>query len=131
MPKSRTGSYGSARLSAAVAGCAPESSTSVWPSGGDFASASFASSPAPPGLFSPPTGWPARPGAAGPVPDDDRLAETLGELLPEKAADQIVARTGRRADQETDRADRVRLRNRLAGGERGEEGGGEAPGTRE
>jgi len=61
-----------------------------------------------------------QPGAAGPVLDDDRLAETLGELLPEKAADQIVARTGRRADQETDRPDRVRLRNRLAGGERRE-----------
>src|SRR6266853_6357572 len=60
MPKSRTGSYGSARLRAAVAGCAPESSTSVWPSGGDFASASFASSPAPPGLFSTTTGWPRR-----------------------------------------------------------------------
>src|SRR6267143_4225665 len=87
MPKSRTGSYGSARLRAAVAGCAPESSTSVWPSGGDFASASFASSPAPPGRFSTTTGWPRRSESFCP-------RRRLTRSLPEPGGEPTRKRTG-------------------------------------
>src|SRR6266480_5945796 len=58
--------------------------------------------------------------AAGLLLDDDGLAEALGEFLREEPADQIVARAGRRADEETDRPRGILLRSRLAGGERGE-----------
>ena len=48
MPKSLIGSYGSFFITAAVPGWPPVSSTIVCPSGGAFATASFAMRPVPP-----------------------------------------------------------------------------------